>query len=106
MIRNNLKTYDARQFDWKSDTPSAEASDLGLRAVDMPFAFGPVYNDAADIGMALHSPATGKTSVWVMSRKILDDSGEDVGGWEFIASRESVREFPQLAGKKIIVWND
>lgn len=105
-MQEYLKTYDAGRFDWASDIPSAEASDLGIRAVDMPFAFGPIYNDAADIGMALRSPTTGKITVWVLSHKIPTPDSEDIGGWEFIPAPETIREFPHLAHRKIIVWND
>ena len=106
MLLNNLITYDARRFDWSEDMPSAEASDLGIRAAEMPYAFGPIYNDAADIGMALHNPTTGKTTVWVLSKKIMDASGDDIGGWEFKPTLETVREFPQLAMRRVIIWND
>lgn len=104
MLRNNLKTYDATRFDWSCQPATVDASDLGIRAVDMPFAFGPIYSDAADIGMALYNAKTDKTTVWVMVKKIM--AGEDVGGWEFGPTKETIREFPQLAMRRVIIWND
>ena len=97
--------YDASKFDWTDPNPSEEASTLGGPG---PFRMSPIYDDAADIGIVLVNPKTGAESVWYLAEKIPMGSPEDneIGGWKFCPTPETLRKHPQLAGRTVTVWND
>lgn len=67
--------------------------------------FGQVYNDACDEGIKLVSHVTGKESFWYVNEVKKDNEG-DIQVWIMQPTRESLREFPQLAGVEIHVLND
>jgi len=76
----------------------AEASNLTGRLI------GQMYDDACDIGMAMYSEKTGKQSEWTLVKT--DEDNEDVYGWNFAPTAESIRKFPNLAGWSVLIIND
>jgi hypothetical protein len=98
--------FSTKQFhaDPKTQTMDAEISDLGGQSIHTR-----LYNDACDAGFLLQSHVTGKTSAWVQvaqSGGYDEDSDGEVTSWTFRPTYETLREHPQLANWKILVWND
>ena len=78
---------------------AADASDLGFRAGESPSV--QLYDDAADVGVALFNPASGNTTHWY---ETLASSGVDF--WEYKPTAETLRRFPSLAGWVVKIYND
>lgn len=78
---------------------AADASDLGFRAGACPSQ--PLYDDAADVGVALYNPCSGNTTHWY---EIIGSSGVDF--WEYHPTVETVRRFPSLGGWVLKIYND
>ena len=78
------------RFTWHPESRRfiAEISDLG------PNPFEQIYPDACDRGFIMTSVVTGKESVWVEDGLIYD--GEEVAGWKFVPTAETVRKMPIL----------
>jgi len=64
-----------------------------------------IYPDACDVGIRVLSDKTGKVSEWVQSNEQRDNENE-LMFYEFVPTPKSLREFPKLAGWKIITFND
>ncbi len=79
---------------------SAEHSSLGN-----PRLFNPLYDDAADVGIALHNPDSQTTTYWHLVDEGRDTEG-DVMRWLFRPTVETVRRHPHLADWQVIVFND
>jgi hypothetical protein len=73
----------AREFFWEGNIGHADASDLGFRAAEEPFY--PLYDDACDVGLVLHSPKSGKDVIFYFEREELKgiDFGAEVEAWRF-----------------------
>lgn len=77
-----VPTFDINSFSWKKQQDGtwhgvAELSTLGFRCGDKIDGrlYGPLYNDACDVGLAIDNPRTGKTKRFYLSR-----GGEDFDG--------------------------
>ncbi len=78
----------------------AEASDIGFRHASM------LYDDAADLGIGLHNPSSGVTTRWGMIEVVRDTRENEVLGWMFTPTPETLRAHPELAGFQFNVAND
>ena len=68
------KMFDASKFYWNRNRGIADASELGLKAGDVPYSY--VYYYECGTGMILHNPKKGTRMDF-----ILDSSDET--GWHF-----------------------
>lgn len=102
MAQLQVPTTLCRQFTWDagSRTLTAEASDLAGRG-----AFGRLYDDAADQGIAIESGRTGRTGRFVVSEEHQDREG-DITHWTLVATPETARQLPEMADVKVVVFND
>lgn len=83
-----------------SKTFTAEASDLkGCPTLQ------PLYDDAADIGLALYNPATNVSTVWYWADNEYDREG-DLLGSKYMPTYETLRRNPQLEGWTVHILND
>lgn len=64
-----------------------------------------VYPDAADVGIKLRSPRTGRDAVWVLKERH-ENNDHEITHWEFVPAPEAVYKTPALAGWTLIVYND
>lgn len=96
-----MATVSSKNFDWFPErrTFIAEMSELPEH-----FRFEQVYPDACDAGFHMLSHRTGQEIVFVMSAT--DMSGEDIAGWRFVPTRESLRRVPSAAGVSVLIIND
>jgi hypothetical protein len=97
-------TFRTEQFDRFADirSISQEASTLGLKPGYLPM--GRLYPDAADLGIHLQSCKSNETSSWYLSSE--DKNGEDIAGWLFRPTVESIAKFPQLDQWTLLIIND
>lgn len=77
-----------------------EASDINLRG------FEPLYDDAADIGLALVNPRSGNVTRWHLAETVRHPAEGDILGWKLKATPEAVRKQPELAGYEFRIIND
>jgi hypothetical protein len=76
-----VPTFDINLITWKKGSEIwqgiVELSTLGFRCGDNIAGrlYGPLYNDACDVGLTIHNPQTNKTKRFYMSR-----GGEDFDG--------------------------
>lgn len=78
-----------------------EASDLGGFE-----GFKPLYDDAADVGIALRNPKTGNITRWHMVTEIRDPREGELLGWYLAPTPESVRRNPVLQDYSMTLIND
>lgn len=64
----------------------------------------PLYDDAADVGLALYNPDSGVTTRWFMHQEKY--SSDDLDVTIFKPCTETLRTQPQLAGWELHVLND
>lgn len=76
-----------------------EASDIGLKRLE------PLYDDAADVGLALINPRTGNVTRWSLLEEIRDQEHELLG-WMLAPTPETVRKQPELKGYQLNIVND
>ena len=76
----------------------AEASTLGVRN------FEKLYNNAADVGLALINPRTGNVTRWYVAK--VKRSGDDIAGWVLKPTPESIRRQPELYDYQFELIND
>jgi hypothetical protein len=93
VVSSNAFTHHAAQ-----KTITAEASTLGR---------GParLYDDACDVGYTLRNVKTNNLTRWYLEKDVYDREG-DITKSVFKPCTESVRKNPQLAGYKMVVFND
>lgn len=96
------KVFPADRFDWDTVNPSCFASDLAALRDGY---FGPIYDDACDLGFVLVSPKTGNHTWWYVEDEHTDREG-DVTHWTLKATPETVRKFPKLGAYTLTVFND
>lgn len=82
-------------FSFRNLTFTAESSEL-----PRSFNLGRVYDDACDEGFTIVSERTGRSAVFALEKSIMDPSGEDVLGWEFVCVT------PNLRNLKTVIYND
>jgi hypothetical protein len=93
MKYNFAKQYDASKFSWKGSEGVACASDLGIKAGQVPY--DQLYDDAIDTGLTLKSPKTGVEKVFVLVG--VTDFNGDLIKWSFTS----------VDGKLIVtIYND
>lgn len=83
----------------KHKTLIAEHSDLGS-----PQLYNRIYDDACDVGIALHNPKSGKTTTWYLADEISHEGDLEV--WVFKPLNSEIRKFPNLAGWEVHILND
>jgi hypothetical protein len=73
-------------FHWDPTTKTltAEDSDLGQMGGPKGGWVQPVWNDSADVGIAIRSHKTGKVERFYLDRVDMTPDGEDVAGWNFL----------------------
>lgn len=67
--------------------------------------FGPLYDDAADVGIALRNERERTVATFALSNEKRDDEG-DVQMWVFEPTSESIQVHPSLKGWTVILFND
>lgn len=107
-----MQVFKTEQFYWNADakTLSCDASDLGFRAGELPMER--IFNDAADAGVAVRNPTTGRICIYSFVRQ-LKNSENEVTEWQFEAMRYSFgmpftqREYAtDVDGLKLSIFND
>ena len=79
----------------------AEASDMGNRHLQR------LFDDSMDLGFKVRSAKTDKVVTYVFEREVYDTGNEpDLLGWTFLPSNESIREVPECANTRAVVYND
>ena len=78
----------------------AEISDLQLNKFDQ------LYDDACDVGFAMKNPRTGNITRWAMADEIRDPRENEVVGWYFVPTPESLAKNPTLRGYCMTLIND
>lgn len=84
---------------------SAEVAELTRGNSASGIWMGPLYDDAADVGICIFSERTKAIARWCLSEVKKDGEG-DVLSWEFVAAPETLRWHPYLERWKVIVYND
>ena len=102
-MKFNVIEFPSDMFSWQR-TPTGmtlvgEASDLGNRHLQ------PLYDDACDVGFAVKSTHTGAVVTYAMSRVMKDNEGE-IQRWDYEPTSESVRNVPDCAGTRAVIFND
>jgi len=76
-----------------------EASDIQFKG------FEPLYDDAADVGLALVNPRTGNVTRWYLSETVtIPDDG--VCAWTLKPTPETLRKQPELQDYQFRILND
>lgn len=83
----------------KTKTMSIEASEFRL-----DFLRSQVYADAADSGFRVVNEKTGQSALFVFEKP--DVYGDEITGWYFTPTTQSVNQNPRLVGWKILIIND
>ena len=88
------------KFAWSVNdkTLTAEISDFGRG-----FNWSRLYDDAADMGLALYNPKTGSITRWALVPHLLRDDNQF---WTLHPCTESVLKYPAVAGWKMTIIND
>lgn len=81
----------------------AEASTLGFKAGEVPG--GQLYDDACDLGITVINHRSGAKTHWYKAQEDLVVHDE-VQGWIYRPTAETVRKMPQLAGWEVHILND
>lgn len=70
------------------------------------FTFGPLYNDACDIGFVMVSSKTGSLAEFYLRPQVRRDQDNDIVAWEFKPTDRAIRANPGLHGAKVVIYND
>lgn len=81
----------------------AEASTLGFKAGEVPG--GQLYDDACDVGITVTSHLTGEVTHWYKTQEDLVVHDE-VQGWIYKPTPETLRKKPHLKAWEIHILND
>jgi len=68
--------------------------------------FKPLYDDAADVGIALRNSKTGNVTRWHLADEIRDPQEGELMGWYLRPCYESVRRNPVLKDYSMTLIND
>lgn len=95
---------DAHRFTtkWGAKVIFADASDLGFRAGQVPG--GRLYDDACDEGITVINHRNGMHTHWFRSDDIV--IGDEVQGWTYKISPETVAKVPHMKGWEVHILND
>lgn len=77
-----------------------EASDLQLRSLER------LYDDAADVGLALRNPRTGNVTRWALLTEVRDPRENELLGWMLAPTPETLRKQPELKDYQLNIIND
>jgi hypothetical protein len=88
-----------RQMTWLPGTRTFSAELSEVRG----FEPAQIYRDAADVGLVLEG-RTGKEVTYAFARE--DRFGEQVMGWRFVPTPESLRAVPRARGTSVLIIND
>jgi hypothetical protein len=64
-----------------------------------------LYDDACDVGFMVKSDITGSLVTYYMSN-VLKDAEQEVLGWEYRPTVESIHSVPECADTRAVVFND
>lgn len=78
----------------------ADASDMGFRCMQR------LYDDACDVGFELINPRTGNTTRWALLTEVRDPRENELLGWMFVPTPETIRRQPELANYQFNIVND
>jgi hypothetical protein len=78
----------------------ADISDLGNPR------FERLYDDACDVGFALRNPKTGNVTRWALETEVREPRENELLGWYFSPTPETVRRNPELEGYSFSLTND
>jgi hypothetical protein len=78
----------------------AEASDMGFRSLER------LYDDAADVGLALRNPRTGNVTRWALLTEVRDPRENELLGWMLVPTFETLNKQPELKGYQFNIVND
>lgn len=83
---------------------SQEASMLGLVPGEVPY--GQLYINAPDVGLWLASTPilAAEREAWIFLHE--DRCGDEIQGWRFAPSAETLRMHPDLEGYDLLIIND
>jgi hypothetical protein len=90
--------YRASQFDLNGKVYVAEASELNTARI-----MGMLPSGCQ--GIMLGEPGSW-CGEFVFIHYDYDASGEDIAGWNFLPSMETVQKMPTMAGRKVLIIND
>lgn len=98
----NVRQYssDTLSHSAKNQLLLGEASDLGFRGPEL------LYDDAADVGLALINPRTGNVTRWHLLDEVRDRRENELLGWMFAPTPETLRKQPELKGYQLNIAND
>lgn len=98
--------HNAKHFNWTdaNKIPSVDMSTMCGPLRDGVALWSQIYDDAADVGFVLINEDKSTEAVFYLSRRVM--YGEEVGGWEFKPTPETLRKYPKLAGFVLTVFND
>lgn len=108
-----MLTYASDQFYFHHDIKklTADASDLGLQAGELPYS--QVYNDAADVGIAIRSHRTGKLAIYTL--KSTDEKDGNIRAWEYapaprhesmMCPKGDVARWEDYKNTSVVIFND
>lgn len=83
----------------ENKTLTADASDLTGQNFSSR-----LYDDACDVGFIMVSAITQNEVMFHFVHKL--DDGEEMYGWEFHPTIESVKKYPNVEGVKVLIFND
>lgn len=99
-------TFQKKDFSVSTTTQSMsqEASALGIKPGELPY--GQLYITWPDVGLRLASNPILATEyeTWIFLHE--DRCGDEVQGWRFAPSAETVRMHPELEGYDLLIIND
>ena len=86
-------------YDHETNTFSAWVSELGKNP------FGPVFNDAVDLGCSIVSDKTGKIADFFITLTEKDRE-HDIVAWHLKPTPDTTKLFPLLKDTKVVIFND
>lgn len=98
-----VDTFPSSQFSHFPRTRRLVCEVSGLQGFS---GFKPLYDDAADVGLALRNPRTGNVTRWHLADEIRCPREGELLGWYLKPCPESVRHNPVLEGYCIALIND
>ena len=92
-------------------THNAEAKMLIVEASDLFWApgapdFKQLYDDAADVGIAVYNPRTSSTTYWHTTGEAVRDADGCVTHWVLQPTNESCRKHPGVQCYTMHIYND
>jgi hypothetical protein len=92
--------YSTEQFTYSGRSKLFFAEAAELRGV----IFTRIYDDAADLGLYLHSSKTGSIATFYLES--VDQVEGDILSWKLLPTIETVRAYPGLKDTSLIIIND